>query len=77
VDGDYSLFRLENFGKMGDGAAQRPVSEYIALLELCRWIEGMQILPAGGLTLPGGALNHNQNQIIINPLESFYKLPTS
>ncbi|HNQ55676.1 MAG: hypothetical protein GX463_05870 [Methanothrix sp.] len=25
----------------------------------------------------GGALDHNRNQFIINPLESFYKLPTS
>ena len=30
-----------------------------------------------GAGLPGGALDHNRDQIIINPLESFYKLPTS
>ena len=77
MDGDNPLIRLEDTGKMGDGTAQRPVAEDVALLELCRRIEGMQILPAGGLTLPGGALDHNRNQIIINPLESFYKLPTS
>jgi len=62
---------------MGDGAAQGPVAEYVTLFKLCRRIEGMQVLPAGGPTLPGRALDHNQNQIIINPLESFYKLPTS
>ena len=57
---------------MGDGTAQRPVAKELTLFQLRRWIEGMQILPAGGLTLPGGALDHNRNQIIINPLESFY-----
>jgi len=62
---------------MGDGAAQGPVAEYVTLFKLCRRIEGMQVLPAGGPTLPGRALDHNQNQIIINPLESFYKLPIS
>jgi len=50
VYGDYSLIRLEDTGKMGDGTAQWPVAEDVALLELCRRIEGMQILPAGGLS---------------------------
>ena len=38
---------------MGDGAAQRPVSKYIALLTLRCRIEGVKILPAGCLAQRG------------------------
>ncbi|OPY49581.1 MAG: hypothetical protein A4E49_03091 [Methanosaeta sp. PtaU1.Bin112] len=50
VHGDYPLSALENPGKMSDRAAQRPVSEDVALFQPCFRIEGVQILPAGGLS---------------------------
>jgi len=34
---------------MSDGAAQRPVAEDVALFQPRLGIEGMQVLPAGGL----------------------------
>jgi len=36
---------LEDFGKMSDGAAQRPVAKYVAFLEASFGIEGVLILP--------------------------------
>ena len=42
---DNSLVVLEDFGKMSDGAAQRPVAKYVAFLEASFGIEGVLILP--------------------------------
>ena len=37
---------LEDFGKMSDGAAQRPVAKYVAFLEASVRIEEVLILPS-------------------------------
>ena len=53
MDGNDALAGFEHFGKMSDGTAQRPVAEDVALLKPGLGIEGMQVLPAGCLALPG------------------------
>jgi hypothetical protein len=40
-----SLLILEDFGKMSDGTAQRPVAKYVAFLEASFRIEEVLILP--------------------------------
>jgi|WetSurMetagenome_2_1015567.scaffolds.fasta_scaffold00641_23 hypothetical protein len=49
VHGYYPLPAFENFRKMGDRAAQRPVSEDVALFQPRFRIEGVKVLPAGWL----------------------------